>query len=500
MRSFADGNGDGIGDLAGVRVAAAVPARPRRRRALVQPLVPVAARRQRLRRRRLPRDRPRVRDARRGRGADRGRARRSASARSSTSSRTTSRTSTRGSATRSPPARARPSARASGSGAAAATTAAAAERLAVDLRRLGVDAGRQTASGTCTCSRRSSPTSTGRIPTSGRSTRTSCGSGSTAASPACGSTRPRCSSRTRASARSRRAGRPASTRTWTATSCTTSTAAGARSPTATPSRACSSARSGSPSRSGSPATCGPDELHTAFNFDFLACPWERGAASRVDRRRARRARAGRRAADVGDLEPRRHAAGHALRTRRHLVLVRGEAGRHADRPRRAAHAARGPPRCSRWRCRARCTSTRARSSGCPRSRTSRRTAAATRCGCAPAASIPGRDGCRVPIPWSGDRPPYGFSPRRRCTPWLDQPDDWAALTVEARERRPVVDAQASTARGLRLRRAAPWGEARRPALARRARRRARVRARRALRLPRQLRPRPVSRSRAAPRS
>ena len=29
----------------------------------------------------------------------------------------------------------------------------------------------------------------------------------------------------------------------------------------------------------------PDELHTAFNFDFLACPWEPGRDARVDRRR-----------------------------------------------------------------------------------------------------------------------------------------------------------------------------------------------------------------------
>ena len=51
--------------------SAAVPARPRRRRALVQPVVPVAARRRRLRHRRLPLDRPGLRDARRGRAADR---------------------------------------------------------------------------------------------------------------------------------------------------------------------------------------------------------------------------------------------------------------------------------------------------------------------------------------------------------------------------------------------------------------------------------------------
>jgi alpha-glucosidase len=40
----------------------------------------------------------------------------------------------------------------------------------------------------------------------------------------------------------------------------------------------------------------------------------------------------------------------------------------------------------------------------------------------------GRDGCRVPLPWSGDRPPYGYS---TGTPWLPQPEDWKDLTVEA---------------------------------------------------------------------
>jgi alpha-glucosidase len=43
----------------------------------------------------------------------------------------------------------------------------------------------------------------------------------------------------------------------------------------------------------------------------------------------------------------------------------------------------------------------------------------------------GRDGCRVPLPWSGVRPPFGFSPEGADTPpWLPQPDAWRALTVE----------------------------------------------------------------------
>jgi alpha-glucosidase len=42
----------------------------------------------------------------------------------------------------------------------------------------------------------------------------------------------------------------------------------------------------------------------------------------------------------------------------------------------------------------------------------------------------GRDGCRVPVPWSGDAPPYGFGPGEG-QPWIPQPLDWAPLTVEA---------------------------------------------------------------------
>jgi alpha-glucosidase len=42
---------------------------------------------------------------------------------------------------------------------------------------------------------------------------------------------------------------------------------------------------------------------------------------------------------------------------------------------------------------------------------------------------PGRDGCRVPIPWSGATAPYGFGPGAD-QPWIPQPDDWAPLSVE----------------------------------------------------------------------
>lgn len=49
---------------------------------------------------------------------------------------------------------------------------------------------------------------------------------------------------------------------------------------------------------------------------------------------------------------------------------------------------------------------------------------------------PGRDGCRVPIPWDGDSPPFGFGPPA-SRPWLPQPAEWANFTVAAETRDPL---------------------------------------------------------------
>ena len=43
----------------------------------------------------------------------------------------------------------------------------------------------------------------------------------------------------------------------------------------------------------------------------------------------------------------------------------------------------------------------------------------------------GRDGCRVPIPWSGESSPFGFSPPGAEAPWLPQPAYWRELSAEA---------------------------------------------------------------------
>jgi alpha-glucosidase len=46
----------------------------------------------------------------------------------------------------------------------------------------------------------------------------------------------------------------------------------------------------------------------------------------------------------------------------------------------------------------------------------------------------GRDGERVPMPWSGTAPPYGFT--TGTSTWLPMPEGWASLTVEAQSADP----------------------------------------------------------------
>ena len=48
-------------------------------------------------------------------------------------------------------------------------------------------------------------------------------------------------------------------------------------------------------------------------------------------------------------------------------------------------------------------------------------------------TVRGRDGCRVPLPWSASRPSLGFSD---ADPWLPLPPRWAALAVDRQEADP----------------------------------------------------------------
>jgi alpha-glucosidase len=198
----------------------------------------------------------------------------------------------------------------------------------------------------------------------------------------------------------------------------------------------------------------PDELHTAFNFDFLACPWEPGPM-RTSIESALAA----------------HAPVDAPTT---WVLSNHDVTRPVTRYGRTDTS----------------FSFESKREGTPTDieRGTRRARAAALLAMALPGSMyiyqgeelglpevedipserrqdpmwhrsggvdPGRDGCRIPLPWEGDLPPYGFSRDGAGRPWLDQPDDWARLTVAAQS--DVATSMLSLYRtGLDLRRAAPW--------------------------------------------
>ena len=62
----------------------------------------------------------------------------------------------------------------------------------------------------------------------------------------------------------------------------------------------------------------------------------------------------------------------------------------------------------------------------------------------------GRDGCRVPIPWNADAPSFGFG----GPAWLPQPEHWAELAVAAQDGRPGSFLELYRS-ALRVRRATP---------------------------------------------
>ncbi|MDR7277528.1 glycoside hydrolase family 13 protein [Catenuloplanes atrovinosus] len=166
---------------------------------------------------------------------------------------------------------------------------------------------------------------------------------------------------------------------------------------------------------------GPDELHTAFNFAFLVAPWDAGAfRAAIDDTLAGLAPVGAPAT---------------------WVLSNHDVVRHATR---YGGGARG-----RARARAAALLMLALPGGAYLYQ-------GEELGLEEVLDIPdelrqdpnfirtngaerGRDGCRVPIPWSGTTPPFGFSDPAAGTPrapWLPQPESWAAYTVEAEQSDP----------------------------------------------------------------
>jgi alpha-glucosidase len=64
-----------------------------------------------------------------------------------------------------------------------------------------------------------------------------------------------------------------------------------------------------------------------------------------------------------------------------------------------------------------------------------------------------RDGCRVPLPWSGDAAPFGFSPEQ-AAPWLPQPAAWKDVTADGQSADPESMLELYRA-ALRIRREHP---------------------------------------------
>lgn len=177
----------------------------------------------------------------------------------------------------------------------------------------------------------------------------------------------------------------------------------------------------------------PDELHTAFNFNFLSCPWEPDRLRRtIDDTLAEHAPVGAPATwvlcnhdvtrtatrygreDTGfdfakkrfgtptdlDLGTRRARAAALLTLALpgSVYLYQGEelglpeADIPLDRIQDPMHA---------------------RSGG----------------------TDPGRDGCRVPLPWEAENPSFGFG--GGTEPWLPQPTDWSRYAVDRQTADPL---------------------------------------------------------------
>ena len=197
----------------------------------------------------------------------------------------------------------------------------------------------------------------------------------------------------------------------------------------------------------------PDEMHTAFNFEFLACPWD-----------AERLRA------CIDSTLAAHAPVGAPAT---WVLSNHDVTRHVTRYGRAdttfefAAKSRDIPRVDlelgTRRARAAALLTFAlpgavyiyqgEELGLPEVEDLPDSVMQDPMFFRSGKTDPGRDGCRVPLPWAGDESPFGFS-SVPASPWLPQPAGWRAYTAELQEQQP--DSMLTLYRqALRLRRSQP---------------------------------------------
>jgi alpha-glucosidase len=176
----------------------------------------------------------------------------------------------------------------------------------------------------------------------------------------------------------------------------------------------------------------PDEMHTAFNFEFLACPWDAETLRKViDTTLATHVPLG--------APPTWVLSNHDV-TRPVTRYGRADTSfDHADRK----HGMASDRELGRRRARAAALLAAALPGSLyvyqgeelgleevedlPDER--RQDPIWTRSG----HTDQGRDGCRVPLPWSGSAPPFGFSTGE---PWLPQPAGWKELTAERQDADP----------------------------------------------------------------
>jgi alpha-glucosidase len=175
----------------------------------------------------------------------------------------------------------------------------------------------------------------------------------------------------------------------------------------------------------------PDEMHTAFNFDFLGCPWDTKALRKViDDTFASHSSVGAPATWVlANHDVTRHVTRYGRADTSFEFALRGDRhGLPSDRAlglRRARAAALltmalpgsvyvyqgdelGLPEVEDLPDPARQDPMFHRTGGVD----------------------PGRDGCRVPLPWTAAGPSFGFG----GPAWLPQPADWAGLAVDVQDR------------------------------------------------------------------
>jgi alpha-glucosidase len=169
----------------------------------------------------------------------------------------------------------------------------------------------------------------------------------------------------------------------------------------------------------------PDGLHTAFNFDFLRCPWDAEAFRRV----------------IDDHVDQLVDVGAAPT----WVLSSHDLPRVVDRyaPDGALHRGDDPITIGRRRARAAALLMLALPGsayiyqgdelGLPEATGLADGSRYDPMGQGPLVASSGRDGRRVPLPWTDDGPALGFSTR---TPWLPQLAVWADLSVQRQEQDP----------------------------------------------------------------